>query len=177
MDSEEDDKQKLQKMIKYREMTIDDLGKVFHLGEKVFKVQKAPNSYRTWDEYDVIEFFQNDLEFCIIAEFKNDIIGFVLGTTVSKNNSAWKYGHLVWLGVHPDFQRMGVAEKLFLKFKTLMLKDGVRMLIVDTDAENLAALHFFRKHGFGNPQQHIYLTMNIDNERNRLKKKENGKNH
>jgi len=35
------------------------------------------------------------------------------------------------------------------------------MLIVDTEADNLPALQFFRKMGFGNPQEHIYLTMNL----------------
>jgi ribosomal protein S18 acetylase RimI-like enzyme len=56
---------------------------------------------------------------------------------------------------------MGIAERIFERFKDIMLKDGVRMLLVDTEAENLPALHFFRKMGFGNPEQHIYLIMNL----------------
>jgi hypothetical protein len=43
-----------------------------------------------------------------------------------------------------------------------MIADGVRMLLVDSEADNLPALHFFRKMGFGSPQQHIYLTLNLD---------------
>jgi hypothetical protein len=53
-----------------------------------------------------------------------------------------------------------------------MLKNGVRMLLVDTEAENLPALFFFRKMGFGNPQQHIYLTLNLDARQESLKKKQ-----
>jgi hypothetical protein len=41
--------------IRVREMEIDDLAKVFHLGEKLFKAKKAPNLYRTWDEYEVAD--------------------------------------------------------------------------------------------------------------------------
>ena len=160
--------------IKVREMEIDDVARVFHLGEKLFKAEKVPNMYRTWDEFEVIELFHGDAEFCLVAEADNKIVGFALGTTITKTHSAWKYGHLVWLGVEPDFQRQGVAEKLFSRFKDLMLKDNVRMLLVDTEAENLPALHFFRKLGFGNPQQHIYLTMNLAAERQLLKKKPNG---
>jgi len=147
--------------IRVREMEIDDLAKVFHLGEKLFKAKKAPNLYRTWDEYEVTELFNSESEFCLVAERNEEIVGFALGTTITKSHSAWKYGHLIWLGVDPSCQRIGIAERIFERFKDIMLKDGVRMLLVDTEAENLPALHFFRKMGFGNPEQHIYLIMNL----------------
>ena len=160
--------------IKLREMDIDDLPKVFHLGEKLFMADKVPNLYRTWDEYEVVELFNGDSEFCLVAEVKDDIIGFALGTTITKSQSAWKYGHLIWLGVAPAYQRMGVAERLFKRFRDVMIEDGVRMLLVDTEAENLPALHFFRKLGFGNPEQHIYLTLNLAARQQEFKKKKNG---
>ncbi len=160
--------------IKIREMEIDDLAEVFHLGEELFKAEQVPNMYRIWDPYEVTELFNADTEFCLVAENDDQIVGFALGTTITKSHSPWKYGHLIWLGVTSEFQRKGVAEKLFRRFKDLMLKEGVRMLIVDTPAENLPALFFFRKLGFGHPRQHIYLTMNMAAEAQRLKKKENG---
>lgn len=175
MEEDEDSEKKARRLnLKIRLMEIDDVPKVFHLGEKLFEAQKVPNLYRTWDEYEVIELFHGDSEFCLVAEAEDQIIGFALGTTITKSHSAWKYGHLVWLGVDPPFQRLGVAEKLFSRFRNLMLKDSVRILLVDTEAENLPALHFFRKMGFGNPQQHIYLTMNLDAQRHHLKEKSDG---
>lgn len=160
--------------IKIREMEIDDLAGVFHLGEMLFQSETAPNLYRTWDEYEVIELFNGDTEFCLVAEQESQIIGFALGSTITKSHSAWKYGHLIWLGVKPGYQRTGVAERLFHRFKDLMLKSGVRMLLVDTEAENLPALHFFRKMGFGNPKQHIYLTMNVAAQQQSQKRRLNG---
>ena len=161
-------------IVKIREMVIDDIPIVFHMGEELFKAQDAPNMYRTWDTYEVVGLFNSDTEFCIVAELDDDIIGFTLGTTIEKRHSAWKYGHLIWLGVKPEHQRKGIAEKLFRRFKDIMLKNDVRMLIVDTQAENLPALHLFRKLGFGQPQEHIYLTMNVAAEHQRMKKRENG---
>ena len=160
--------------VKIREMEIDDVARVFHLGEKLFKAEEVPNTYRTWDEYEVIELFHGDAEFCFVAELDEAIVGFALGTTITKSRSAWKYGHLVWLGVDPDHQRLGIAQKLFHRFMDIMLKNHVRMLLVDTEAENLPALHLFRKLGFGNPQQHIYLTMNLAAQQQLLKKRSNG---
>ena len=154
-----------------REMEIDDLADVFHLGEKIFTAREVPNLYRTWDEYEVINLFQSDPEFCLVAESDERIVGFILGTTIEKSQSAWKYGHLVWLGVEPDSHRQGIAVKLFKHFTSLMLESGVRMLLTDTEADNLPALHFFRKMGFGQPQQHIYLTLNLSEQQRQLKKK------
>ncbi len=152
-------------------MEIDDIAPVYHLGEMLFKADEAPNMYRTWDAYEVVGLFHSDTEFCLVAEHEDQLMGFLLGTTIIKSHSAWKYGYLIWLGVHPDAQQHGVAEKLFHKFKDLMIDQGIRMLLVDTSAENLAALHFFRKQGFGHPQQHIYLTLNLQSEIQRLRRR------
>ena len=134
-----------------RRMEIDDIATVFHLGEKLFTASEVPNLFRTWDEYEVINYFQNDSEFCLVAQTCDEaeiIIGFLLGTTVTKSRSAWKYGYLVWLGVDPVFHEMGVGAKLFKRFRDLMVADGARMLLVDSQADNEVALHFFSKMGF-----------------------------
>jgi len=164
--------------IEIREMEIDDIAAVFHLGEELFKAREVPNLYRTWDEYEVISFFQGDTEFCLVAEVEEKIAGFILGTTVTKSRSAWKYGLMVWLGIDPKFKRHGVATKLFKEFKDIMLEDGVRMLLVDTVADNFDALNFFRRIGFGNPEDHLYLSLNLASELKQPKKKtENEKTH
>jgi ribosomal protein S18 acetylase RimI-like enzyme len=170
MNEEEPSKKKSGSLV-IRQMEIDDLAQVFHLGEKLFTAREVPNLYRTWDEYEVINLFQSDSEFCLVAEIDDEIVGFILGTTIEKTQSAWKYGQLVWLGTEPEFQRQGIAVKLFRYFQDLMLEDGVRMLLTDTEADNLPALHFFRKLGFGHPQQHIYLTLNLSDQLKELKGK------
>jgi ribosomal protein S18 acetylase RimI-like enzyme len=171
MDKEPSGKESKRSNIKIREMEIDDLAGVFHLGEELFNAQKSPNMYRTWDPYEVVGLFHSDTEFCLVAELGDSIVGFALGTTIEKSHSAWKYGYLVWLGTNPQFQRMGIAEKLFRRFKDITLKNSVRMLLVDTQSENLPALRFFRKLGFGHPTEHIYLTMNIAAEQQAFTKK------
>jgi ribosomal protein S18 acetylase RimI-like enzyme len=164
--------------LEIREMGIDDLPTVFHLGEKVFTAREAPNLYRSWDEYEVVELFLGDTEFCLVAETDEKIIGFALGTTISKARSPWKYGHLVWLGVEPEFQGTGVGERLFQETTDTMIDNGVRILMVDTQMDNLPALSFFRKLGFSNPEEHVYLSLNLDKHKRggrRKKKPPNGK--
>ncbi len=154
--------------ISVRPMEIDDLAQVFHLGEVLFTAEEAPNLYRTWDEHEVIDLFHSDPELCLVAEEDDRMVGFAMGTTVTKSRSAWKYGHLVWLGVAPEYHGTGAAEKLFHALLELMLESGVRILVVDTEADNEQALRFFKKMGFSHPQEHIYLAMNLDNLRQRI---------
>ncbi len=147
--------------LEIREMEIDDLPAVFHLGERIFTSEMVPTLYRTWDEYEVTSLFNTDPEYCLVAEMDEAIVGFILGTTVTKTKSAWKYGYVVWLAVVPEWQRTGLGSRLFDKLAEKMIEDGVRIFLVDTEASNLPALEFFKKKGFGNPEEQIYLTLNV----------------
>jgi ribosomal protein S18 acetylase RimI-like enzyme len=160
--------------VEIREMEVDDIAAVFHLGEQVFTAEKTPTLYRTWDEFEVISMFNADHDYCLVAEVEKQIVGFALGNVVAKKKSAWKYGYLVWLVVAPEYQRLGLASRLFNKFSDKMIDDGVRIFLVDTEADNLPALHFFRARGFGNPQQHIYLTYNPDTNGKQKEKRRGG---
>jgi ribosomal protein S18 acetylase RimI-like enzyme len=177
MNTNDSKKKEKRHPITIRRMTIDDIAPVFHLGEKLFTLEISPNLYRTWDEYEVITNFQGDAEFCLAAEAEDEIVGFLMGTIIAKRHSSWRYGYLIWLGVAPPYQTGGIASRLFHHFRNLMIKNGVRMLLVDTEADNLAALKFFEKMGFEKPKRHIYLTLNLDNERSLSKDKEKKKNH
>ncbi|MCF7953315.1 MAG: GNAT family N-acetyltransferase [Spirochaetales bacterium] len=147
--------------IDIREAGIDDLPAVFHLGEKVFTSQDYSNLYRTWDEYEVTTYFNQESENFFVAVHNEHIVGFAMGTTIEKSRSAWSYGHLVWLGIEPEYARSGVGSMLFDHFKLRMKKIGIRMMMVDTQADNTAAIDFFRKKGFENPTDHVYFTMKL----------------
>jgi len=165
---------KKRESISIREMEFEDIYQVFQLGEKLFTSEDLPNLYRTWDEHEVIAFFQEDQETCLVAVRGKRIVGFVLGTTVLKSRSAWKYGYLVWLGVNPTYQREGVATRLFNQFRNLMLENGVRMLLVDTEVANEEAFKFFQRAGFGNPEEHVYMTLNLAAEQKQRKEELEG---
>jgi len=45
-------------------------------------------------ESEVLELFGSDSEFCRVAEYEGKVVGFVMGTTISKRRSSWRYGYL-----------------------------------------------------------------------------------
>lgn len=142
-----------------RELGIDDIAPIYHLGEGLFTSDLYPYLYRTWDEWEVIGLYNTDPEYCLVAETDGELAGFILGTIITK--ASWTYGYILWLGVSPRFQRRGVADKLVDKVVARMIEDGARFMLVDTDPTNTSALKFFNRKGFGNIRQHIFLSMNL----------------
>src|SRR4030042_2784386 len=122
-----------------RQMEIDDISAVYHLGEQLFTSEEFPILYRTWDQYEVTDYFTSDPDYCLVAKTEPDgkIVGFAIGTTIEKEGTAWKkYGYLSWIGGAEDFQRTNLGIRLYKRLEQRLRKDGVRMIIADTDAEN-----------------------------------------
>jgi ribosomal protein S18 acetylase RimI-like enzyme len=142
-----------------RAMEIDDLAAVYHLGETLFTSDLYPYLYRTWDQWEVIGLYNTDAEYCLVAEINETLAGFVLGTVINK--ASWTYGYIIWLGVSPAVQRQGVADKLVDRIVERMIEDGARFMLVDTDPENVPAVKFFTRKGFGNVRKHVFLSMNL----------------
>ena len=166
--AQEEEDIKASKM-RIREMCIDDLAPVYHIGEEIFTAEFSTSLYRTWDEFEIINLFSTDSELCLVAEIGDHIEGFALATTVDKPRSAWKYGYLTWLGVRKSVQHAGVGERLFKEIVKRLEKIGVRMVIVDTAANNDSAIRFFQKQGFDHMSEHVFLSMNL------TRKKKSGK--
>lgn len=142
-----------------REMELDDLAPVYHLGERLFTCDLYPFLYRTWDEWEVVGHYNTDPEFSLVAEVDDTLAGFIIGTLISK--ASWTYGYIVWLGVDRAFQSTGVAHKLFDRLVERMVEAGARYLIADTDPSNAAALKFFTKKGFKDEREHVVLSLNL----------------
>jgi len=145
-----------------REMKLEDVPQVFELGQKLFTAEKLPTLYRSWDDHELAQLFSSEAEHCLVAESDGRIVGFALGRVMEKPQSAWKYGWLLWLGVHSSCKRRGIARRLLNQLTELFVKKEARIMLVDTDEDNLEALAFFRKYGFGQEIKHVYLSKNLD---------------
>ncbi|MBZ4644392.1 MAG: acetyltransferase, family [Deferribacteraceae bacterium] len=151
-----------------RKITLKDLPQIHRLGEKVFTLKNYPNLYRVWDESEVAEFFVNNRQSCFVAEDKGKVAGFILSYVVQKKHI--KYGYLVWLCVDEEYEKQGLASKLFDEFKEFMKNEGIRTVFVDVEKSNERALGFFRGKGFCEPKEQIYLTLYLsDGDKNEHK--------
>ena len=145
-----------------RQMEIDDISSVYHLGEELFTSEELPILYRTWDPYEVTDHFTSDPDYCLVAEADGRIVGFILATTVEKEGTAWKkYGYLSWIGVDEAFQRTNLGLRLYRRLEERMQEDGARMIIADTEANNQGAIGFFKALGFTQRRRHVWLAKTL----------------
>jgi len=142
-------------------MRLADLAPVYELGERLFTADRWPSLYRTWDEYEPVALFNSDGDYCLVADREGEVVGFALGAVIEKRKSPWKYGYLMWIGVEPALARSGVASRLIDQLTELFIRAGARIMMVDTDADNQESIQFFRKHGFGNEDPHVYMSKNL----------------
>ncbi|MGQ9781944.1 MAG: GNAT family N-acetyltransferase [Nitrososphaeria archaeon] len=148
-------------VVKIREMGIDDLSEVFHIGESIYSSQTFPIMYRTWDEYTVTSYFNGNPELCLVAESNGKVVGFIMATVIEKSQSAWKYGYVVWLGVRKKYQSTGVASRLYNAIEEKFKDMGVRIILADIEATNHRALNFFKKKKFDRAQIYIWVKKTI----------------
>jgi len=162
MPSESANKKERKPEVIIRQMEIDDIGSVYHLGEKLFTSEAFPILYRTWDPYEVTDYFTSDPDYCLVAQVEGRVVGFVLASTIEKEGTAWKrYGYLSWIGVDDAFQRTNLGRRLYKRLEERLREDGVRMVIADTEADNEGAIAFFRMLGFSLRGQHVWLTKTL----------------
>lgn len=154
--------------IEIEEMEIEDVAEVFQLGEEIFTAENHSSLYRTWDEYELLERFNSDKELCLVAKSEGKIIGFIIGSLIEKRRSAWTYGYIIWIGVSPRYARKKVGERLLKKIFRLFKDKGVRIIMIDTASSNRRAISFFRKHGFDDESEHVYMYRNISKARKDL---------
>jgi ribosomal protein S18 acetylase RimI-like enzyme len=145
-----------------RQMEIDDISAVYRLGERLFTSDEFPILYRTWDPYEVTDYFTSDPSYCLVAEVDGKIVGFILATTIEKEGTAWKkYGYLSWIGVDEAYQGTNLGFRLYRRLEEKLREDGVRMVIADTEAENEKAIAFFAALGFLLSREHVWLAKTL----------------
>ena len=145
-----------------RQMEIDDISSVYHLGESLFTSEEFPILYRTWDPYEVTDYFTSDPNYCLVAEAEGVIVGFILANTIEKEGTAWKkYGYVSWIGVDEDYQRTNLGQRLYRRLEERLKKDGVRMVIADTDVDNEGAVAFFKAMKFSLTSKHQWLVKTL----------------
>ena len=145
--------------IEIQEMAIEDIPKVYRLGNELFRGPSSTTLYRTWDAYEVTTGFNQDPELCLVAKTaEGDVVGFVLGTTYQKAKGSWKYGYVIWLGVEPGHQRSHLGSRLYQEIEHRMRDQGVRMILMDTASSNKRAIEFFKRMGFGKPRSQVWMS-------------------
>lgn len=97
----------------------------------------------------------------LVAELDGKVVGFIIGEV-----AGWEYGvpdTVAWIdtiGVHPDFQKKGIATMLFQKLTENLKKVGINTIYTFVEWRSWDLLRFFAKMGFQKGDM-IHLTYRL----------------
>ncbi len=81
-------------------------------------------------------------EITILAYHNNKIVGYIVYSTVLDEC------HILNVAVHPDFRRMGIAQKMLDFLFRESQKEGIKFYYLEVRVDNTPAINFYKKNGF-----------------------------
>lgn len=129
-----------EKAITYANLTTEH---IFTIDRKA-SLLRRPTSYVDLITGDVAGL----LDYGFVAEVDGHVRGFVLGRLVHIGEAAAEEGQIVIVGVHPDYQREGVASKLVSALLEKYRSKGIKTVRVAIDERDKDLLEFAKHMGF-----------------------------
>ena len=140
-----------------RRATSDDLAALAAVVRRVVPQMRAQGNLQWDDSYPNHEVFQADISHGQL--WVAEITGRIAGVIAITNTPEPDYVQADWvnalpalvihrLAVDPEFQGNGVARELMHQAETVAAKQGISVIRVDTNIENLATQQLFPSLGY-----------------------------
>jgi ribosomal protein S18 acetylase RimI-like enzyme len=153
---------------KVRPMTLEDLDAIFFIDHEIRRSGKAVTYANLTTEHifmidrhigslerpiSYVDLIHGDvsqlLRFGLVAEVAGHVRGFILGQPAHVGEGAARIGEILILGVHPDYQRKGVATKLVNELCDKFHTEDIRRARIEVDQRDKDLLGFIEGMGFG----------------------------
>ncbi len=95
-----------------------------------------------WSYQTLIELLEQDSIDLLVVIQSDKIIGYCL------YQSLFEQAEILRIGTDPDYQRQGVASKLFAKLHERLQQLEIENLLLEVRADNVAAIALYERQGF-----------------------------
>ncbi len=104
--------------------------------EAIIQVQDA------WSCKTLSELLEQDSINLLIVYQRDKVVGYCL------YQHLFEQAEILRIGTHPDYQRQGIASKLFAKLNQQLQELNVESLMLEVRADNLPAIALYEQQGF-----------------------------
>lgn len=109
--------------------------------EDIFTISQEANRHKR-----PLSYITELLDFGFVAEIGGQICGFILGQVAHENDT--EVGLLLMLGIHPAYQRKGIATKLVNALCKKCRSKGIKTVRATIDQQDKDLLGFIEHMGF-----------------------------
>jgi len=120
-----------------RKMTQSDIGSLKQIVDLSF-----PRFFRFFATHSL-----NEEGEVLVSETRGTVVGFA--KLVKFQVGGGKFGCILWLAVHPQFRRKGIASALVNAGTERLKEESARAVFASVQRRNIASLTVFSKEGFG----------------------------
>lgn len=139
-----------------RRMTVRDIDEVMRIDEKI-----TGQPHAAYYESKAAAYISRAPEYCLVAEHRDRVVGFVLGDVHGWEFAAEFAGRLEVIGVDPEYHGQGVSralmDELFAKFR----KAGVAVVHTMINWNDGDLVDYFRANGFDRGE-YVNLVKRLD---------------
>ena len=126
-----------------RRMTVRDIDEVMRIDEKI-----TGKPHAAYYESKAAAYISRAPDYCLVAEHRDRVVGFVLGDVQGWEFATQFAGWLEIIGVDPDYHGQGVSralmDELFAKFR----KAGAHVVHTMINWNDGDLVDYFRANGF-----------------------------
>jgi ribosomal protein S18 acetylase RimI-like enzyme len=120
-----------------REYRPEDFERIYRIDQAAFAPELA------YSRVDLRSFVLARRSRTLVAEAEGEVVGFVNALCV---HGEW--GVVITLDVAPERQRQGIGGRLLTAIEEWLAGEGVRMVGLETPADESGARQFYERHGY-----------------------------
>jgi ribosomal protein S18 acetylase RimI-like enzyme len=142
-----------------RRMTVRDIDQVLRLDEKI-----TGKPHAAYYETKAAAYIARAPDYCLVAEHRDRVVGFVLGDVRGWEFATELSGWLEIIGVDPDYHGQGVSRALLDELCERFRRAGVRVVNTMVNWNDGDLIDYFRANGF-DPGEYVNLVKRLDDEK------------
>jgi flavin-dependent dehydrogenase/ribosomal protein S18 acetylase RimI-like enzyme len=139
-----------------RKMTVRDIDQVMRIDEKI-----TGKPHAAYYESKAAAYISRAPEYCLVAESRDRVVGFVLGDVHGWEFAADLAGWLEIIGVDPEHHGQGVSRALMDELFARFRKAGVRVVNTMVNWNDGDLIDYFRANGFDRGE-YVNLVKQLD---------------
>lgn len=125
--------------IRIEKVTLNNL-------ETLYTIERECFTLEAFSKKQLTSLLQSPYSISLLAKMNEEIVGFIIVLTYKQKDE--KVGHIYTLDVARKARRKGVGFKLLECIEQILTDKGVKLCILETGKNNMAARKLYRKLGY-----------------------------
>jgi len=125
--------------IRIENATLDEL-------EILYTIERECFTLEAFSKKQLISLLQSPHSISLLAKMNGEIVGFIIALTYKRKDE--KVGHIYTLDIAKKARRKGLGFKLIECLEQVLREKGVKLCLLETGINNVAARELYRKLGY-----------------------------